>query len=199
MPKRPARAAKSESEARAAITGAAVEQLLAGSVSRMTLESVASAAHCAKGLVHYHFKTKDNLVAAAAGVIWERRAQEWCEVLGGPDPAAGIRAGWSLITREGASGVCMASAALGTEASDIVVRTVSASRRNFTTRLEGALETLFGHLGLRSSVPISEVALLMGAVIDGLGLQLASGAAADAVEPAWHAFWVGVLSLTRAV
>jgi hypothetical protein len=33
--------------------------------------------------------------------------------------------------------------------------------------------------------------------VDGLGLQMASGTSAEALEPAWHAFWLGILSFTR--
>jgi AcrR family transcriptional regulator len=183
-------------EARAAIIRSATKQLLTGPVTRVTLESVATAAGCAKGLIHYHFKTKDNLLSAAAEQIWDERAAAWKVALDGPDPRAVISAAWALITSEGSRGVSSASAALVMESGDVVVQTVNQAKQRFVSQLGEAADALFRRIGLRSSVPTGEIALLMVAVIDGLGLQVASGTPASTLEPAWHAFWAGILSLT---
>ncbi len=199
MVRRTARPEQKRREASAAILLAAVDQLLAGPVTRVTLDSVASAAGCAKGLVHYHFKTKDKLLSAAAERIWAERAAAWKVALHGPDPRGVIGAAWSLIANEAGRGVTAASTALGMESSDVVVRTVSSARLRMLSQLVEDVDALFRRMELTSSVPTGEIALLLMAVIDGLGLQVASGASADALEPAWHALWAGVLSLTRPV
>lgn len=198
MARRAAKPEQKRQEASAGILRAAVDQLLAAPVTRVTLESVATAAGCAKGLVHYHFKTKDGLLSAAAERIWEDRTAAWKVALQGSDPRAVIGAAWSLIGSEADRGVSAASAALGMESSNVVVRTVNTARLRLISQLGQDLDALFRRMELRPSVPTSEIALLMMAVIDGLGLQVASGNSPDTLEPAWHALWAGVLSLTRA-
>jgi hypothetical protein len=59
------------------------------------------------------------------------------------------------------------------------------------------LERLLARLGLEPSVPASELGALFVAIVEGIGLQLGSGAPADDMEQAWSAFWAGLLSLTR--
>jgi AcrR family transcriptional regulator len=184
------------SEARSAIIGAAVEQLLAKPAPAVTIDSVAAAAKCAKGLVHYHFKTKANLLSAAAAQIWEQRTAAWREALSGADPAGIITSAWSLLASEGSGGVTSAAASLGTQAGEIVGRTVRDCRQRFVSQLGSSTESMFGRMGLATTVQTQEIALLLGAVIEGLGLQVASGTPTADLEPAWAAFWAGVLSLT---
>jgi AcrR family transcriptional regulator len=193
----PAARARRGPETKNAIVDAAVDQLLAKPAPTVTIESVAVAAKCAKGLVHYHFKTKANLLSAAAERIWDRRTSAWKDVLAGPDPSAVITKAWALLENEGTGGTATAAASLGTEVGDVVGRTVRLSRQRFVTQLDVSAAALFLRMGLRPTVQGEEIALLLAAVIEGLGLQVASGTPADSLEPAWSAFWAGVLSLTR--
>jgi AcrR family transcriptional regulator len=184
-------------EARTAIVAAAVEQLLVKPAPAVTIESVAAAARCAKGLVHYHFKTKANLLSAAATKIWEQRKTGWRDALAGSDPVAVIASAWALLASEGTGGVTSAATSLGTQTGDMVGRTVRECRQEFVAQLETSTRAMFERMGLEASVQTQEIALLLGAVIDGLGLQVASGTPSADLEPAWAAFWAGVLSLTR--
>ena len=52
-------------------------------------------------------------------------------------------------------------------------------------------------LELTPTIPETEIALLLEAVIDGMGFQLASGCDAQALEGAYAAAWLSILSLTR--
>jgi AcrR family transcriptional regulator len=197
MAKRRQQHQQGDGGSREAILGAAVDRLLAEPASRVTLDSVASAAGCAKGLVHYHFKTKDNLVAAALTRIWEERRGRWEAAMSNSEPAAAIAACWQLVITEGGGGICTAAVTGWRDISESVVRTVNNARLRFVAQLGESVSALLSRMGLGCTVPAAEIASLMAAVIDGLGLQLASGAPAEALEPAWHAFWAGILSLTR--
>jgi TetR/AcrR family transcriptional repressor of bet genes len=197
MAKRKARQGSSEPGARDAILAAALALLRARRGADITTDEVAVKAECAKGLVHYHFKTKDQLLAAAAEQLWRQRTDSWTAALGSVTPKAAIRAAWETLLAEASGGTAAACAALGLRTDELVVRSVSAGRTAFARDVAAALAGLLGRLGLEPSVPVRELGALFVAVVEGIGLQLGSGAAADDMEQAWSAFWAGLLSLTR--
>ena len=174
-------AKKEAAAARGEILEAALRALLRKPTAVLTVDAVAREAGCAKGLVHYHFKTKAALMAA------------------GQEPSAAIHASWSLVASEAADGTAAACAALGVDASELIVQTVRESRGAFVHVLADALTKLFGRMGRATSVPASEIGGLLAAVIEGVGLQIAGGTPTDSLESAWAAFWAGILSLTRPV
>jgi hypothetical protein len=79
----------------------------------------------------------------------------------------------------------------------LVVQSVGTARAEFSRRVSASLEKLLASLSLAPSVPVRELGALLVATIEGIGLQLGSGATADELEPAWSAFWAGLLSLTQ--
>jgi AcrR family transcriptional regulator len=188
---------KEAGEARDAILEAALRALTRKPTIVLTVDAVAREAGCAKGLVHYHFKTKAALMAAAAQRLWTRRSDAWQQALAGPDPHAAISASWSLLAAEAATGTSAACAALGVEASELIGQTVRESREAFVRVLSDSLVGLLERMGRAASVPPSEIAGLLAAVIEGIGLQIAGGTRAGSLESAWAAFWAGILSLTR--
>ena len=197
MARQKAKLGSSEPGARDAILDAALALLRDRRGTDITTDDVARKAGCAKGLVHYHFKTKDQLLAAAAEHLWRQRMSSWTAALGSVTPKAAIRAAWETLLAEASGGEAAACAALGLRGNDLVVRSVSAGRVAFAREVGAALERLLGQLRLEPSVPVPELGALFVAVVEGIGLQLGSGAAADDMEQAWSAFWAGLLSLTR--
>jgi len=184
-------------DARAAILEATVALLRERRTADVTTEEIATRTNCAKGLVHYHFKRKDQLIAGAAERLWTARATAWSEALGLSDPKASIGAGWQLLETEASNGTAAICAAIGLGSSELVVRSVNDSRRRFTASLTEATQALLRRMGLAPSVAASDLGALLAATIEGVSLQLVSGAKPDELEQAWAAFWVGLLALTR--
>jgi hypothetical protein len=76
-------------------------------------------------------------------------------------------------------------------------QSVRRGRAELVRALTDGLVELFAHMARAATVPPSEIAALLAALIEGLGLQLASGEPAHQLEAAWSAFWAAALSLTR--
>lgn len=161
------------------------------------MDQVAREAHCAKGLVHYHFKTKAALLAAAASRLAERRRGRWTEVFQAPTPDAAIQRSWTLLASESRDGTIRAWTALCAEQDKVTGRTVKAESASFSATIAGAADGLLRELGLAPTVPIEELGLLLAAVVHGMGLQLESGMEPERLQGAYAAAWLGVLSLTR--
>jgi AcrR family transcriptional regulator len=147
--------------------------------------------------VHYHFKTKDALLATVAARLWSDRAQDWREALSKREPSEALDTAWSLLIAESADGRLAASASLGLSRSDLAGRAVKEGRAGLQRALTDGVVHLFEHMARTAAVPPTELAALLAALIDGLGLQLASGERPEQLEPAWAAFWAAVMSLTR--
>lgn len=162
-----------------------------------TVDEVAREAHCAKGLVHYHFKTKAALLAAAASRLGERRRSRWTEAFQAPTPNAAIKRSWTLLVSESRDGTIRAWTALCAEHDKVTVRAVNSESASFSTAIAGATDGLLKELGLAPTVSIEEIGLLLAGVVHGMGLQLESGMEAEQLQGAYAAAWLGVLSLTR--
>ena len=162
-----------------------------------TIDDVAREARCAKGLVHYHFKTKAGLLAAAAARLGDRRRHRWAEAFHAPTPQAAINRSWALLVAETKDGTVRAWSALcapGTEAPDQAVRSEVAG---FSASIAEAADRLLQELGLVPTVAAEELGLLLGSVISGMGLALENGTEPERLHGAYAAAWLGVLSLTR--
>jgi AcrR family transcriptional regulator len=179
------------------ILDAAIQVTKSAPGAPVTIDQVAQAAGCAKGLVHYHFKSKDALLGDVAARLWADRAEDWRAALSRRDPGQAIDAAWKLLQSEAADGRLAAAALLGLPGSSVAGRSVKAGHATMARSIADGLSQLLQHMGRTASVPPSEIATLVSALIDGLGLQLAAGEQAELVEPAWAAFWAAVLSLTR--
>lgn len=191
------RRSDSEPGATIAILDATVALLQERRTGSVTTEEIAKRSGCAKGLVHYHFKGKEQLLAGAAARLWSARAAAWTETLGTSDPQASITAGWRLLRSEASSGTAAACVAIGLGSHELVVQSVNGARGAFITALTDGVRTILRRMGLAPSVPARELGTLLAATIEGIALQLGSGANADELEQAWAAFWVGLLTLTK--
>ena len=189
---------RADSEAaKARILDAALRVLMSDPGTTATIDQIAAAAGCAKGLVHYHFKTKDALLGEVATRLWSNRARAWRDAFSRPEASEALDTAWKLLRAESSDGSLAASASLGLSRDIVAGRSVRDGRAGLVRALTDGLVQLFEHMDRSATVPPSEVAALLAALIDGLGLQLASGEPAERLEPAWAAFWAAVLSLTR--
>lgn len=184
-------------DARQAILDATLALLRERRTGDATTDDIAKRAGCAKGLIHYHFKTKHQLLAAAAKHVWSARAAAWADSMGTGDPKTSIGNSWRLLEKESADGTAAVCAAIGLGTDDLVVQSVNTSRRAFAGALTNATSGLLQRMGLVPTVPPGELGTLLAATVEGISLQLGSGAASEELEQAWAAFWVGLLSLTR--
>lgn len=188
---------KDRERSRQAILDAAIRRLRRVPAPALTVDAIAREAGCAKGLVHYHFKTKGALYAAAADRIWSDRAAAWSDALAADDPATAIGKSWDLLTREGRDGVTRACSSLHATDDEVTGRAVRDATARFAAAIAGATEGLLRRVGLRATVPLDEVGALATSVIVGAGMQLGAGGTARALEGAYAAFWAGLLSLTE--
>jgi len=162
-----------------------------------TVDEVAREARCAKGLVHYHFKTKAALLAAAAARLGERRRSRWTEAFQAPTPDAAIKRSWTLLVSESRDGTIRAWTALFAQRDKVTDRAVSLASASFSSTIASAADGLLNELGLAPTVPMEELGLLLAGVVHGMALQLESGMEPERLQGAYAAAWLGVLSLTR--
>ncbi len=184
---------KPSGDAIIAATSAALKELGA---SKVTVDLVAERAGCAKGLIHYHFKTKDALFAATARHIWRERAKAWEQAFRGT-PSEAIGATRDLLLEEAASGTVRACLSISQEPGKMTGQAVSESIAELAAAVERGLSGLLERAGLRATIPTGDIARLVSAVVQGLGFQLVTGADPKALEEPYHAFWAAVLSLTQ--
>ncbi|MFQ5705188.1 MAG: TetR/AcrR family transcriptional regulator [Gemmatimonadales bacterium] len=188
---------KPKGNARSAILQAAEKLVCERGRTRVTIEQVAQTANSAKGLVHYHFKTKKGLLAAVAERIAQERSERWSELLKAENPSEAIDATWSHLTAESTSGVTRAWLSLLGPESPVADHMVRKLRGDFVSRLTDALVAMLETgMGLRPTIPNEEIGWLLASVIDGMTFELVSGTDPDELRGAYAAAWVGILALT---
>lgn len=158
---------KDSSATRSAILAAAVETLRRGGVEAFTLDAVAQRAGVVKGLVLYHYASRNGLLKAAAAHVAQARTGAIARVLSGSGTAA-VDACWDELRRQAEDGT--ARAWLSLCAAGLVDR--SANNGGFE---EAARD----------------------AVIDGCAAALASGVALADVRDAYDALWLALLEVTE--
>jgi AcrR family transcriptional regulator len=163
-----------------------------------TIDDVARDAQCAKGLVHYHFRTKDQLMAAVVADTFERRRRRWTDALQADTPQEAIEHSWQLLIDEHSSGVTRLWIVLGALEGRATVRSVSSETKSFSATITEASKALLSGLGLEPTIPAEEVGFYLASVIHGAGFQLQAGVSPDELQGPYAAAWLGVLSLTRA-
>lgn len=151
--------------------------LLRGGFERATIEEVATRVGCAKGLVLYHFKTKERLLGAAAQQLANRLSERRLEACrrGGVSALDGL---WESIITDVGSGEFAARTAL--------------SLRGFHVPLPTGLRAdLAANLGVDGSVLHDEKAI--EAVLDGLSFQVLLGMPVADVRERYHRLWLGLI------
>ncbi|UCD23830.1 MAG: TetR/AcrR family transcriptional regulator [Gemmatimonadota bacterium] len=180
------------------ILQAAVELVKERGASAITVDAVAKAAGSAKGLVHYHFKTKLGLLGAVTERIAQARERNWIAALEPGVAQSAVERSWDLLTSESTSGVTLAWQSLLQSGDALTDHSVKSLAARFSRTLGDAfVQYLEVEMELEPTVPNEEVGWLMTAVIDGVGLQMLAGAKADELQGAFAAAWLGLLSLTE--
>lgn len=164
----------------------------------MSIEAVAASAGSAKGLVHYHFKTKQGLMSAVAERLTATRKLQWEAAFKAPSAEEAILQTWSLLTKESGDGTVQGWQSLVGVGGRLTDGTAKTLRDDFAACLCDSLTAMLrDELGLTPTIPSAEIGRLLEAVIHGMGFQLASGTEEAALEGAYSAAWLSILSLTQ--
>lgn len=182
----------------------AAERILEGAARRVrshgtadtSMQDVAAAAGVSKALVHYHFKSREALLARLVSWLADAVvARERCALVDAP-PAAAVDRLWGWLADELARGDIRVLAELaGTPAPEVRRATAEGAR----ARLDAAAETaerLFALLGLRPRVPSVMLAAVTTAFVDGLAVDAAIDGAANP-RVAFDVFWLALLGLAE--
>ncbi len=188
--------ARSKEAARKAILDAADLVLKRDGAFNMTMNAVARAAGCAKGLLHYHFHTKQRLLVEAVDRISTEREVQWTQAFDTADPHEAIDRTWNVIAQEVESGTLRAWSSLLTLSDSAVDQAVSKASARFRDQITTATRDLLARANCESTLPVDRLGWLLTAVVDGMSFQLAAGADAEVLADAYAAAWLGVLSLT---
>jgi AcrR family transcriptional regulator len=149
------------------------------------VEEVANRAHCAKGLVNYHYRSKHDLLRAAAETVRDDRIARRLAAAQVEGTAALDRL-WSTMVQEVESGWFAAWLAL--LAAEDPLRKAAALRPADADQLSQALGRALGLDGA-----LKPRAALIQAALDGLELRLLQGERKDRVEADYHRFWLDTL------
>ncbi len=189
--------ARPKSDVQARILDTVEKQLRRVGGGSLTLGTVATETGCAKGLVNYHFKTKGDLLAAAAKRMLHDREELWKAALKSEDPEVVFRQAWQLINAEVSGGFWKAWASFSASRYNMTVQAVNNGMESFSTSLAISVDALLRNMGLTPTITVDELGHLVGAAVQGFGMQLANGMSAQHVEGAHAALWVGILALTK--
>ena len=189
--------ARSKEATHKSILDAAEAVLRQRGAHAMTMDAVARAAKCAKGLVHYHFQTKKRLLVETVLQIAAAREAVWAEAFDTPNPQDAIDRTWEVVKGEADSGTLKAWTSLVALADDAVDQTVNKVSLAFRSQITEATKELLARAGLRATIGSEPLGWLLAAVVHGIGFQLAAGGDMDVLENAYAAAWLGLLSLTE--
>lgn len=168
---------------RETILQAARTVLLKGDITGWTMAQVAGEAGCAKGLVHYHFKTKSALLAEVAAAIRDERIRRRAGALAGEGTVA-LDALWTVLVEEvnaGAFRTWLAFLALDQAGLQPVLR----------QEPEDAIAAAIARVLALETAPAPG---LVPAVLDGFQIALLRGADPIELRDGFDRFWLALLS-----
>ncbi len=176
---------------RDSIVDAACAAVVDVGIAELTVAEVARRAGTSSGLVHYHFTTKQQLLAAACERLAARRAAARAAALAG-DGLGALDALWTAL-RSGAGSAAeraWTDLALLARRDPEVRRILALRRRSEQAALAARLPALLASLGAAPPVPPEEAAALVLQLLDGVALALGSGTPQEEVRAAYDAFWL---------
>jgi len=168
------------------ILNAAVRVLVRNGLNNWTVAEVAKEAGCAKGLINYHYRSKQALLQQAAATLrddrWTRRqAAVATEGTGALDRL------WAALLEEVQTGRFAAWLSL------LAAPALRQAAASLPGQSLAMITTLLGSLGLDER--LEDHAGMIAAVLDGLELRLLQGAPPREAEEAYHRFWLTVLEM----
>jgi len=186
----------SVSDAQARILSATATRLLAAGAAKLNMQDVADEAGVSKGLIHYHFDTKDALLARTVDWLTTQIEERERHALDTAIAQTAIEALWRWLTKELLTGHVRILADLAHYPSVTVnasVRLSGIRRRDSAAR---TVEALFATLELRPRVPAALLADVVLAFNTGLAVDWAFVADAER-RVAFDVFWLAMLSLAE--
>ncbi len=187
---------KKSEASRQQVLDAAIHALAEGGYAKTSVSDIATRAGMSKGAVHYHFESKDELMAEVlerCAVVMRERVRAAWEAPG--EPAEKIRRALREMResrRQGAPELrvladFMAQGLHDDKLKNDLAGMFEANRREVHDQLLGSLE----QLGLRPRIPIEVVPRLLLGALDGLALHdffdPPSAAEDDAIQQALEA------------
>ncbi len=167
------------------ILSAAIEVIALHGLNNWTVEEVANRAHCAKGLVNYHYRSKQELLARAAETIRDDRCARRLAAIQVKGTAALDRL-WQTLVNEVDSG--WFAAWLSMLAADDPLRRAAASKPEDSRRFAAALGR-----ALTLGDALTQRADVIEAGLGGLQQLLLADVAPARVEEAFHEFWLSLI------
>lgn len=164
-----------------------------------TIDDVAASVPCAKGLIHYHFQGKTNLLSEIVRSTSDARRARWTEALARADPEQAISSTWELVLGEVRSGVELALANLLGAIDRPIDRALNDATREFAGALRVGTRGMLDRTGLQPTIPMDQISWLLASVVRGTIWHLHAGAPRATVQESYAVGWLGVLSLTRPV
>jgi AcrR family transcriptional regulator len=185
---------------RDSIVDAACATAISLGIADLTVADVARRAGVSSGLVHYHFRTKQQLLAAAGERLAARRSAARERALESGDGLGALDALWAVLQvgAESEAERAWDDLALLARRDPVVRRTLAAQRRIEQQALAARLPGLLTSLGAEPPVPREEAASLVLHFLDGAALALAAGCPPDDVRAAYDAFWLVLVTAGQA-
>jgi TetR/AcrR family transcriptional repressor of bet genes len=181
---------------RDSIIEAACSAIVDIGIARLTVAAVAERADVSSALVHYHFRTKQQLLVAACERLAVRRSDARTAALAAGGGMIALDELWAAM-RTGAESEAERAwidLALLAREDPSVRRTLAAQRLAEQRALADRLPALLRELGGRAAVAADELAGLVSLFLDGVAQALGAGAAVDDVRAAYDAFWLALVS-----
>jgi AcrR family transcriptional regulator len=186
-------------DTRDAIVTAACASLASTGLGRLTVAGVASAARVSTALVHYHFATKQKLLAVAAAALGRQRTDRRVAALRTRQGVSSLDALWGVLAHAGAAGERTAADLVLLAREDPQVKSaLRQERRREEAELAAVLPGLFGSLGTRPRITPEELAAAVSIFLDGATMSLLAGAPVEEVRASYDAFWLALVALGQA-
>ena len=197
--RRPPIPAAVPADAVARIVEATIDQLVAEGIGTFNLQDVARRAGVSKGLIHYHFASREALLARAVDVIEMGMTARLADALQDAAPAAAIDRLWHSLEHELALGHLRVLGELAHDPVPHVRSAVERARRRRRDGLAAQIERLFALLALTPRVPTALIAAVVLAFEQGLASRGESAAedADDERRATFDVMWLALLSLTE--
>ena len=178
------------------ILDAVARRIVTGGAAALSMQDIAQEAGVSKGLIHYHFRDKDTLLAHLVDWITEGLVGRERAALAAVTPQTAVDALWGWLEGELERGHIRLLVELAQSPSDMVHQ---ASARSAQRRREAAtatIETVFGALALHPRIAASLLAEVVVAFTDGLATRAALMLPAPP-RIAFDVLWLSLLSLAE--
>jgi AcrR family transcriptional regulator len=167
---------KKSEVSRQQVLDAAVRSLAKRGYAKTSVSDIAQAAGMSKGAVHYHFESKDDLIARVAehcGVVARERLRQAWDAPGTPvEKIRGAMVEMRKMRKEGTAELRVLADLAALALHDPRLRTLLGRMFEVNRKeiVEYLTESLTG-LGIKSKIPVHVLPRLLLGVLDGLAMQ----------------------------